>query len=289
MRAHQHVAATLLTLAVVATGLAGEASAAEKSAKEKGESAHLPSITLVGTDYPDYEEVIGNLRLLGVSDPAVLADTDRQFLRLSLADVARVPFLPEGLTVYQTITTGVTLPVNLNFIVDDQHRAACFNPSVPYCTDFSLLNKWLKQAKLKTDDRKTAGSLARFVVGLGFSSVHHPRDFLYFRLSQKFGIQHQQYIRNIEDIYYETQASHRSEARREEYSAITSRYRDVVRPMRLEAVDDGFRLHAFTYKIMQAAGDLIEWDIVVHADGQVDVGVETLERNIGELFWSWAP
>ena len=285
---NQQLVAGLIVLA-----LAGKApGAGEQSPTGTGDrkvSATRASITLVGTDYPDYQEVVGHLRLLGVSDPDVLAETDAQYLRLSLADVEHVPFLPEGLTVYQTITTGVTLPVNLNFVVDEKRRAACFNPEVPYCADFDLLNKWLKGAGLKISDKQQAGELARFVVDLALSTVHHPQTFLYFRLSGSFGVQHWTYIKDIEDIYYEHQAPHRTEERRKEYAAITSRYRDVVRPLQIEETANGFRMHGFTYKTMRAAGDLREWDIIVHRDGQVDVDLQLLETGIGELYWFWAP
>ena len=98
-----------------------------------------------------------------------------------------------------------------------------------------------------------------------------------------------EYIKDIEDIYYEHQAPHRTEERQKEYAAITSRYRDVVRPLQIEETATGFRMHGFTYKTMRAAGDLREWDIIVHRDGQVDVDLKLLETGIGELFWSWAP
>ena len=272
--------------------LAGQDGIGEKLASgnpEPSASAPLPRVTLVGTDFPDYQEVVGHLYLLGVSEPGALARTDEQFLRLSLVDVEQVSFLPDGLTVYQTLSTGAEMPLNLNFVVDGQRHAACFNPEVPYCTDFSLLNGWLSEAGLKVEDQKTAADLARFIVGLGISTVHHPRDFLFLRLSQSFGVEHYHYMKGIDEIYYEYQAPHRTEAKRKEHETITARYRDVVQPARFEETEQGFRMHAFTYKIMRAAGDLREWDILVHRNGQVDVSIKTLETGVGELFWSWAP
>jgi hypothetical protein len=118
--------------------------------------------------------------------------------------------------------------------------------------------------------------------------VHHPRDFLFFRLSQKLGVQNFQYLDSIEAIYEPHMAPYRSEQEAEEYATMTERYGDRVKRVALEATDDGWRLHGFTYKMMKAAGDLREWDIRVRPDGTADVQVETLERGIGEVTWSWA-
>jgi hypothetical protein len=277
-----------LAAAALAALLLALPAAAQESGPEAGPEPADAVITLVGLDYPDYEEVVGQVRLPGVT-PDLIEETDPQYLRLSLADTEQVSFLPERLTVYQTVSTGVDMPVSVNLVVDPEKNAYCFNPDIPYCTGFERLNGWFKQAGLKITDQEEGATLARFVVELGMSIVHHPDDFMFFRLRQKFGVEYWLFLRDIEQIYEKHHSPYRSEDEREEYERITTRYRDRVRPATVEEVEDGYRLHGFTYKMMKAAGDLREWDVTVHRDGTVDVQMETLERGIGEVSWSWAP
>ena len=133
----------------------GESVVEEASATDEGP---LPSITLVGPDYPDYRERLGRLKLLGVPDPEALERTDPQFKRMSLVDVESVAFLPPDLQVYQTVTTDLILPVNVNYVVNSRKEGACFNPEIPYCADFDLLNMWLAEAKLSIEDRESAST-----------------------------------------------------------------------------------------------------------------------------------
>jgi hypothetical protein len=134
-----------------------------------------------------------------------------------------------------------------------------------------------------------AGSLARYVMALGMSTAHHPRDFLFLRLSGKFGVEQHEFLKDIENIYEKGKAKFRTEAEQAEYDSITRTYGKRVKPPAVEQRGKDWHLHAFTYKRMRGAGDLREWDIDVHPDGTVDVKMTTLETGIGEVSWSWAP
>ncbi len=267
-------------LALILSSLAAPLAAAE--------GAGAARLTLVGSDYPEYRTEVGTLTLPGVA-PEVLERTDPQYLRLSLVDVEQVPHLPERLSVYQTVTTGVVMPVSVNLVVDAAGNATCFNPEIPYCSDFSRINPWLKEARRAIPDRTAAGDLARFLVELGISTVHHPNDFLFFRIKQKFGVEHFNFMTSIEQIYLPDHAPYRSEPEREEYERLTKKYGDRIKPMTLAEVDEGWLLHGFTYKMLKAAGDIREWKVLVRRDGTVDVKVDTLETGVGEVSWSWAP
>lgn len=271
-------------LAVCATLLLPPVSLASEPEDETPDDA---VITLVGLDFPDYEEVVGQVRLPGI-DPAVLEETDPQYLRLSLADKQAVPFLPDGMLVYQTVSTGTILPVHVNIVVDAKGQGYCFNPEIPYCTDFDKLNEWFRRSSIRIENKEEAGNLARFVVELGMSTVHHPKNFLFFRLTQDFPLQHWSYLKDIEFIYEKNYARYRSEEEAEEYERITSKYRDRINRVTIEEIEGGYRLHGFTYKMMSAAGDLREWTVVVRPRGLVEVEMETLETGIGEVSWSWA-
>ena len=202
--------------------------------------------------------------------------------------VETVKYLPAGWEVYQTISTGVSMPVSLHFIVDRNENAWCFNPEVPYCSEFKALDRWIGRAGSPPEDLAQASSLARFVVELGISTVHHPRDFLFLRLQQDFGVEHFQYLKKIEDIYDPSKARYRSEEEQKEYETMISRYKDRISWVTIKEEDDGWRLHGFTYKMMRAAGQLREWDVLVHRDGTVDVKMEILEDGIGDVSFSWA-
>ncbi|MFQ5720250.1 MAG: hypothetical protein ACE5IK_11945 [Acidobacteriota bacterium] len=285
-----HQRAVLLSLALTAALALAPATAQTAGQQATSPPAGpAPAVVLVGTDYPQYKEVVGHLSLLGGHDAKVMSDVAPEYRRLSLADIETTPFLPEGFSIDQTVSTGVDLPVNLNFVVDDEGRGACFNPEVPYCTGFELLNRWLESAGLTIDSEAKAGKLARFVVGLGLSTVHHPRDFLFFRISQPFGVENYQYFDSIDALYDKSRAAYRTEAKQKEFEAMSAKYRDVIHPPTMLATDDGFLFEAFTYKIMRSAGDLRQWRIMVHRDGTVQVDLQTLETGIGELYWSWAP
>jgi len=271
-------------LAVCATLLLPPLSLASEPEVDAQDSA---VITLVGLDFPDYEEVVGQIRLPGI-DPDVLEETDPQYLRLSLADRQKVSYLPAEMTVYQTVSTGTILPVNVNLVVDEEGQGYCFNPEIPYCTDFNMLNDWFRRTLVRIENKEDAGTLARFVVELGMSTVHHPENFLFFRLTQDFPLAHWNYLKDIETIYEKGHARYRSEAEAEEYERITELYRDRVGPATVEKVEGGYRLHGFTYKMMSGAGDLREWTVFVGPKGKVEVDMETLETGIGEVAWSWA-
>lgn len=244
-------------------------------------------IDLVGRDYPEYVETIGALSLPSVSAEH-LATTDPQYLRLSLVDVEEVPYLSSGFVIYQTVSTGTEIPVNVNFIVDEDENAWCFNPEIPYCSDFPQINKWLRKAGHKVSTRQEAGSLARYVLALGMSTAHHPRDFLFLRISGKFGVEHHEFLKNIEDIYEESRAKFRSEREQEEVASILRSYGERVKPPTTVKHGKGWHFHAFTYKMMKDGGDLREWDIELHPDGTVEVKMTPLEQGIGEVTWSWA-
>ena len=275
---HRHILTTLAVLLVMSSAAL---------AANSGKKTPPARIDLVGIDYPDYVETIGALSLPGVAAD-VLTATDPQYLRLSLVDVEDVPYLAPGFVIYQTLSTGTEIPVNLNFIVDEDENAWCFNPEIPYCSDFLQLNNWLRKARIKVSSKKEAGSLARYVIALGMSTAHHPRDFLFLRLSGKFGVEQFEFLKSIEDIYEEGLASFRSEAEQEEYVSITRSYGERVNPPATEQRGKAWHFHGFTYKMMKDGGDLREWDIDVHPNGMVDVKMTTLETSIGEVTWSWA-
>lgn len=276
----QHHLLTALAILMVMSGSA--------QAAKKGEKTSPAKIDLVGMDYPDYVEIIGALSLPDIA-PEVLTATEAQYLRLSLVDVEDVPYLATGYVIYQTLTTEAVIPVNINFIVDKDENAWCFNPEIPYCTDFSQLNTWLRKAHVKVSNKKEAGSLARYVIALGMSTVHHPQDFLFLRLSGKFGVEHFEFLKNIEDIYVPGKANFRSEAEQSEYDSIIRSYEKRINRPTTEPHGKGWRLHGFTYKIMRGSGDLREWNIDVHPNGTVKVKMTALETGIGEISWSWAP
>lgn len=244
-------------------------------------------MTLVGMDYPDYVETIGALTLPGQPE-SVLEETDPQYLRVSLVDVEEVPYLPKGFEIYQTVSTGVEMPVSLHFVVDQDENAWCFNPQIAYCSDFDLLNTWFRKAKFPLTTQEEAGSLARFIIEIGISTVHHPDDFIFLRLAQDFGVQFFQFLRNIEDIYIKNYDAHRSESEREEYKIMTERYRDRIKRETVVPVGKNWQLHGFTYKMMRASGELREWTIEVRPNRKVTVDMKVLEEGIGEVTWSWA-
>jgi hypothetical protein len=238
-------------------------------------------------DYPDYVETIGALTLPGQPE-SVLEETDPQYLRVSLVDVEEVPYLPKGFEIYQTVSTGVEMPVSLHFVVDQDENAWCFNPQIAYCSDFDLLNTWFRKAKFPLTTQEEAGSLARFIIEIGISTVHHPDDFIFLRLAQDFGVQFFQFLRNIEDIYIKNYDAHRSESEREEYKSMTERYRDRIKRETVVPVGKNWQLHGFTYKMMRASGELREWTIEVRPNRKVTVDMKVLEEGIGEVTWSWA-
>ncbi|MFQ5768291.1 MAG: hypothetical protein ACE5ID_09960, partial [Acidobacteriota bacterium] len=184
--------------------LPAAAGGASSPSPEGGRNVGM-KVTIVDDDYPDYSKDLGSVEFPNV-DPAVLKRTEARFRRLALADTEEVEYLPKGYWVYQTITTDLELPVNLDLVVDRSRRAVCFNPDVPYCTGFTHLNTLLKEAGLTVHNIKEAGDLARFVVDLGISSVFRPDNFIYQKLSQKMGVQYFNFLRNIEDIYVPSQA-----------------------------------------------------------------------------------
>jgi hypothetical protein len=192
------------------------------------------------------------------------------------------------MTIFQTVSTGTILPVNVNLVVDRAGQAYCFNPEIPYCTDFEKLNDWFRGAAIRIESKEDAGALARFVVELGMSTVHHPENFVFFRLTQDFPVQYWQFLKDIEMIYEKAHERYRSEAEAEEYERITGLYRDRIGPATFEEVEGGYLLHGFTYKMMSAAGDLREWSVLVRSDGTVKVDMKVLETGIGEVSWSWA-
>jgi hypothetical protein len=267
--------------------LAALSAAGLMAADTAGDADPVARVILTGMDYPEYAEDIGALRLRD-STAEIVAESDPQYQRLSLVDVESVPYLSSGWEIYQTVSTGADMPVSVHFIVDAQENAWCFNPEIPYCSDFKLLDRWLKRGHFVPENIMQAASLARFVIEMGISTVHHPRDFLFLRLQQDFGVEHFHFIKTIDELYMPEKTLYRSEAEREEYETITARYKDRVTRTTTTEEEDGWRLHGFTYKTMRASGQLREWDVLVRRDGTVDVKMEILEDGIGELTFSWA-
>ena len=248
------------------------------------------SIELVGDDYPEYRRVIGPLRLEATPSPDAVARAEPQFRRLSLVDVETVRWLPRGWVVYQTISTGVELPVNLNIVVREKDRAGlCFNPEIPYCVGFDRLNVLLRAAGTPVANEADASALGVFVVGLGMSTVHRPDNFIFFRLTGSFGVQYTEFLEDFEFMWDETKAKFRSEEEGREYERTRALYKDRIGPYSLKPTDGGWQLHGFAYKLMQGGGDLSEWTVVVHPEGTVDVQTQVLERSIGDASWSFAP
>ncbi|MFQ5670239.1 MAG: hypothetical protein ACE5HD_06930 [Acidobacteriota bacterium] len=245
-------------------------------------------ITLVGTDYPEYREERGTLRIPDF-DPAQRESVDPQFLRLSLVDVQKADFLTEVVSLYQTLTTDADLPFNLNFIVYGKNNAICFDPEIPYCSSFSELNRWLRRGTNRIANLDEARSLARFVVELGMSTVYHPKDALYLRLKMNMSPEYSLFLRSINDIYLPWMSSHRTEEKEEERKTLLAKYQDRIRPATMVRDGEDFIFHGFTYKIVRGDGDLREWKVVVARRGNVEVDMTPLEKGVGELFWSFAP
>ena len=278
--------AAVLSLVPAGAPQAGSTPPAPAAAPE----ASGPSIELVGDDYPEYRRVIGPLRLESTPLPDALSRTEPQFKRLSLVDVETVRWLPRGWVVYQTISTGVELPVNLNLVVREKDRTGlCFNQDIPYCVGFDQLNVLLRQAGTHVASEAEASSLAGFVVGLGMSTVHRPDNFIFMRLTGKFGVEYTEFIDDFEFIWDETKAGFRSEEETREYERTRALYKERIAPYTVKPADGGWRMHGFAFKMMQGGGDLSEWSVVVRPDGTVEVETGILERSIGDAAWSFAP